>query len=114
MKKLTLARFLLRPVESFRRARKIFESVELVPMVRVSDTHKESEAGVGDFIVYQNLAFPAETWKLIKPSIMKVDYNYHAGSKVWCLHRDQKVYTSVLTKDEVTAMYVAKRFEDAS
>lgn len=114
MKRLTLAGFLLRPFQTFKHARKIFKSVELVPMVRVSDTTPEAEAKVGDFIVYQNLAFPAETWKLIKPSLLKVDYTYHSGDKVWSFHRDQKIYTGVLTKDAITAMRVAKRFEEAS
>ena len=114
MKKLTLARFLLRPVESFKRARKIFETVDLVPLVRVADSLKIEDLKQGDYVVVGSVAFPAETWKLIRPSLMKVDYQFHNSTKCYHITDDQKIYTSVLTKDEMTAMHVARRFKEAS
>ncbi len=114
MKKLTLARFLLRPVESFKRARKIFESVDLEPMVRVADKLKIEDLNQGDYVVMGSVAFPAETWKLIRPSLMKVDYQFNNSQKCFFFPNEQGIYTSVITKDEMTAMHVAKRFKDAT
>lgn len=113
-RKFTLARLLLRPVEAFKRAHKIFKSVELVPMVPVTDTLKPDDTKDGDYIVMGSVAFPAETYKLIKPSLMKVDYQFNNSKKCYYIPDDQKIYTNVLTADEVTAMRVARRFEEAS
>lgn len=113
-RRFTLARFLLRPIDSFKRAYKIFNNVDIVVGVKIEDTTKVEHTKPGDYVVYNNLAFPAETWRLIQPSLIKVDYNYSNGDRLWKFHKDKQIYTYVLTKDEVTAMHVAKRFEEAS
>jgi hypothetical protein len=113
-RKLTLARFVLKPIDTFKKAYKIFNSIDVVPVVRVADKLNAKDTEDGDYVVVGGVAFPAETWKLISPSLMKVDYQYNNGSKCYYFPENQGIYTSVLTKDEITAMHVAKRFQDAS
>jgi hypothetical protein len=114
MKKLTLARFLLRPIDTFKHTYKIFKTIELNATVHVKDGQKEEDLPPGGYVVYSSLAFPVETWRLIKPSLIKVDYSYTTGGKMWEIKDDPHVHTNVLTKDEMTALHVAKRFKDAS
>lgn len=115
MKKLTLARFLLRPVDTFKRAYKIFNSIELKAQVFVKDGLKVGDLPAeGGYVVYSSLAFPVETWRLIAPSLIKVDWSYANGGKQFTINDDQSIQTQVLTKDQMTAMHVAKRFADAS
>jgi hypothetical protein len=114
MKKLTLARLLLRPIDTFKHAYKIFKSIEIEAKVYVKDGQKEADLPPDGYVVYSSLAFPVETWRLIKPSLIKVDYNYTNNGKVWEIKDDMSVHTNVLTKDQMTALHVAKRFKDAS
>lgn len=114
MKKLTLARFLLRPIESFERTYKIFNSIDIKAEVFVKDGNKEEDLEPGGYVVYSGIAFPVETWRLIKPSLIKVDYNFTNNGKVWEIKSEQNIHVNVLTKDEMTALHVAKRFKDAS
>lgn len=114
MKKLTLARLLLRPVDTFKRAYKIFNSIDIKAEVFVKDGTKEEDLEPGGYVVHGGLAFPVETWRLIKPSLIKVDYNFTNNGKVWEIKSEQNIHVNVLTKDEMTALHVAKRFAGAS
>jgi hypothetical protein len=112
-KKFTLARFLLRPMAAFKRAHRIFKMIELKPVVNIEDTSGD-KVEPGGFVVYNSVAFPAETWALIKPSLLKVDYKYTNNEKLWFIPEDQKLYTTTFTADQMTALHVAKRFERAA
>ena len=112
-KKFTLSRFLLRPFEAFKRAHRIFKSIELHPIVHVTETGSDKVAPDG-WIIYNSVAMPATTWALIKPSLVKVDYKYVGGERLFYIHQDQSIYTTGITKDDMTAMRVAQRFENAS
>ena len=115
MKKLTLARLLLRPVDTFKRAYKIFNSIEIKTQVFVKDGLKVGDLPAdGGYVVYNSLAFPVDTWRLIAPSLIKVDWSYANGGRMFAINDDSSIHTHVLTKDQMTAMHVAKRFKDAS
>lgn len=113
-KRFTLLHFLMRPLETFKRARRIFNSIEIETRVLVKDGLKEEDLPDDGFVVYSSIAIPVTTWRLIRPSLTKVDYQFVTGGKVWELKDDQNIHTNVLTKDDMTAMHVAKRFKDAS
>lgn len=112
-KKFTLSRFLLRPLAAFRRAHRIFKAIELHPVVHVTETGSD-KVGPDGWVIYNSVAFPASTWALIKPSVIAVDYKYVGGERLFFIKQDQSIYTTGVTKDDMTAMRVAQRFENAS
>jgi hypothetical protein len=114
-RKFTLASLLLRPIRAYREAYKIFKNVELRPVVSVQAHVIETNATNEDYFLVNGVAFPAETWKLIRPSLVKVDSKYMGlGKAQYNIADEQRITVSVITKDEMTALRVAKRFEEAS
>lgn len=112
---LSLFSFILRPFRTYREARKIFKSIHIEPLVGVKDKLSAADLKNGDYALLGNIAFPAETWKLIKHSLIKLDYTYQSGvGRLYKIVDDQSVSVSTITKDEMTALRVAKRFKDST
>jgi hypothetical protein len=109
--KLSLARLMRQPVATLKKMYQICKHVEFVPAVVIKD--HSGPAPADGFVVIAGMAIPATTWALIKDTITRVDYNYRSGQRFYYIKEDQDVSTTILTADEMTAMLVAKRFEDA-
>ena len=113
--KLSLARMVRQPIAVMRHTYKVFKHVELVPMVKVGEkTSADTDNAKTGFVVIGSLAIPALAWNMIKDSCVKVDSNYINGQAMWKLPKDQAIYKKHITDDEMIALRVTQRFEEAA
>lgn len=112
-RKWTVLGLISRPLKAYREACKILKSIDLVPVVTI-EPRRGSEVKQDGFIMLGSIALPADVWKRIQPCLIKLDYKYVDSKKQYFIPKDQSVYTEEITKDEMTALYVARRFEDAA
>lgn len=110
--KFSVARMIRQPLSVIKAMYQVTKKVELVPMT-VSVNKDVDKAKEDDYVVVGSIAFPYATWKMIQPSLFKVDYTYKNERKYWYLKNDS-IYMTVITRDEMIAMQVAKRLDDAA
>lgn len=113
-KPLTLFSLLWKPLVTWRKMYRVFESVEFEPVVRVRamDSFKKPLTE-GDFVVLGDVCMPALAWKAIQPALLKIHYRYVGTERVWDIPDNQNLDVRVVTGDELKALFVAKRFKDA-
>lgn len=91
-----------------REIRDVLKHIEMQPRVRASDPKQDGSKYV--CIDSTHITMPRETWNLIKPSVIKLNYQYKDG-RLWYIEKDQGISTSSFTEDELTALKVAYRME---
>lgn len=89
----------------------MLKHITMYPRVGIKDSSDKNTKYI--CIDSPHMLMPRETWELIKGSCIKLNYDYKQG-RVWYIERDQSVSTSSFTEDELTALRVARRMEDAN
>ena len=106
----------LRPFKTAKRVLRLLQAIELVPVVKPVALSKGWEKTAPAETVFarievHNIVIPYNMFMMIEPYIVRLDYDYVGSKKCWTLHGDQKVAVNPMHKDDMTAMYVAKKLE---
>lgn len=108
--KINLVRLLFKPVGTIKHIWNVCKHVEVEFKVNVNDKSKDAPLPQDGFVSLDtyHVILPVATYELLKPALFRVDYQYVNSSKLWHI-KDEKIPVSVFTKDEMTALHVAKR-----
>ena len=106
----------LRPFRTAKRILRLLQAIELVPAVKPVVLPKGWEKTAPAETVFArievpNIVIPYNMFTMIEPYIVRLDYDYIGSKKCWTIHGDQKITFNPMHKDDLTAMYVAKKLE---
>ena len=106
----------LRPFKTAKRILRLLNAIELVPAVKPVVLPKGWEKTAPAETVFarievSNIVIPYNMFQMIEPYIVRLDYDYMGSKKCWTIHKDQQVSCNPMHKDDMTAMYVAKKLE---
>lgn len=105
-----------RPFKNAKKVLRLMKMIEYVPVVHATPIPKDIEQTKNTATVFTridspNIVLPYDVFKLLEPYIVRLDYDYMGSARHWHLHKDQKLTTQTLHKDDLTAMYVAQKLE---
>lgn len=108
--RLNLVRLLFRPVSSIKHIWNVCKNVEVEFKVNVNTKDKDAPLPRDGFVTLDtyHVVIPVATYELLRPALFRLDYQYVNSSKLWHI-KEEKIPVSVFTKDEMTALHVAKR-----
>lgn len=106
--RLNLARLLFRPVSSIKHIWNVCKNIEIEFKVKAAEKDKPlPQDGFVTLDTY-HVVIPVATYELLRPALFRLDYQYVNSNKLWHI-KDENIPVSVFTKDEMTALHVAKR-----
>lgn len=108
MKKISLVRLLFKPVSAVRHIWEVCRHIEIDFKVKASPKTaplpKDGYITLDTFHVVLTVA----AYEQLKAGLFRLDYSYINNQKVWHI-KDEPISISAFTKDEMTALHVAKR-----
>lgn len=108
--RLNLVRLLFKPVSSIKHIWRVCKHIEVEFKVKAEEKNKDKPLPQDGFVCFDtyHVVIPVATYELLKPALFRLEYNYIGSSRVWSI-KDEKVPVTAFTKDEMTALHVAKR-----
>ena len=110
MRKINLVRLLFKPVDTIKHIWQVCRHVEIDFKVKISDKKKDAPLPLDGYVTLDTyhvvLSVPA--YNQLKAGLFKLDYSYINNEKVWHIKSDDVPITA-FTKDEMTALHVARR-----
>ena len=110
MRKISLVRLLFKPVSTIRHIWEICKRVEIDFKVKIDEKKKDAPLPLDGYVTLDTyhvlLSVPA--YNQLKAGLIKLDYSYINNQKVWHI-KDSEIPITSFTKDEMTALHVAKR-----
>ena len=110
MRKISLVRLLFRPVSTIKQIWQVCQAIDIEFKVKAQDKAKDVALPHDGYVTIDcyHALVPVSVYKTFKDSALRLDYSYHNSNKVWAI-KDGVIPVTVFTKDEVTALHVAKR-----
>ena len=110
MRKINLVRLLFKPVDTIKHIWSVCRHVEVEFKVKTDNKQKEGPLPIGGYVTLDayHIVLSVAAYEQLRAGLFRLDYSYINNQKVWSI-KDEGVPISVFTKDEMTALHVAKR-----
>ena len=110
MRKISLVRLLFKPVSTIRHIWEVCRRVEIDFKVKIDDKKEKAPLPPDGYVTLDSyhVVLSVAEYNRIKDGLFRLDYSYINNQKVWCI-KDAEITTTAFTKDEMTALHVAKR-----
>ena len=110
MRKINLVRLLFKPVDTIKHIWSVCKHVEVEFKVKTSDKKRDAPLPHDGYVTLDayHVVMSVPAYEQLKAGLFRLDYTYINSQKVWHI-KDESLPISVFTKDEMTALHVAKR-----
>lgn len=109
MRKINLVRLLFKPVDTIKHIWNVCKHVEVEFKAKIPDKKKDDPLPRDGYVTLDSyhVVLSVAAYEQLKAGLFRLDYTY-SKEKLWFI-KDEVIPVTVFTKDEMTALHVAKR-----